>query len=55
MRKCIYVHLMVHIKLYQESRNTNIIYRSMGTDKKNAFTFVEDQKGINLNLQYKNT
>lgn len=22
--------------------------------KKTAFTFVEDQKGINLNLQYKN-
>lgn len=57
MRKCIYVQLMVYIRLHQERRNTNTVHKSMETDKKNGFTFVEDQKGINTrnkNLQYKN-
>lgn len=32
MRKCLYVQLMVYIKVYQERENANVLYKSMETD-----------------------
>lgn len=31
-RKCLYVQLMVYIKVYQERGNANVLYKSMETD-----------------------
>lgn len=54
MKKCIYVQLVVYIKLCRERRNKNTVHKSTETDWKNAFTFAEDQKRTELNLRYKN-